>query len=87
MNATKMNEWCAMKTSTWQMNDRIDALQTCQRQLERNIEELEEWAKVVRKATEMLDLKMEKVRALEEERERLLNKPQLRRSARIAARR
>lgn len=82
-----MNEWCAMKTSTWQMNDRIDALQTCQRQLERNIEELEEWAKVVRKATEMLDLKMAKVRILEEERERLLNKPQLRRSARIAAQR
>ena len=87
MNATKMNEWCAMKTRTWQMNDRIDALQTCHRQLERNIEELEEWAKVVRKATEMLELKMEKVRILEEERERLLNKPQLRRSARIAARR
>lgn len=87
MNAAKMNNWCAMKAATWQMDDRIHALQTCARELERNIKDLEEWAEVVRKATEMLDLKMEKVRLLEEERERLLEKPQLRRSARIAARR
>ena len=87
MSATKMNQICAMKASTWQMTDQIDAMETCARELERHVKELEEWAEVVQKATKMLDAKMEKVQALEEERERLLNVKPLRRSARIAARR
>lgn len=87
MNAAKMTEWCAMKTATWQTSDRIEEIEMCTRQLERNIRELKEWTGVVKSVTDLLMVKAEKVRLLEAQREQLLAKTPLRRSARIAARR
>ena len=89
MNTTELTQLYEMKASTWEMNDKIVAMETCARELERNIRELNEWSVIVGRMAELLELKAEKVRALEAERERLLEtpQPQLRRSARIAARR